>query len=63
MILKYVKFMLKFWTLLMKKAGMKLKFCIIFHLQINGQTRRVNEILNQYVYNYIIDDCRNPTLG
>jgi hypothetical protein len=31
-----VKFMIKFWTLLMKKEGIKLKFSIAFHLQTDG---------------------------
>lgn len=33
-----VKFTSEFWTLLLKKAGTKLKFNTIVHLEINGQT-------------------------
>jgi len=51
-----VKFESKSWTLLMKKAGTKLKFSIAFHLQIDGQTQKVNGLLNQYFHNYIVDN-------
>ncbi len=44
----------KFCTFLMKKAGTKLKFNMIFHLQIDGQIERVNGILNQYFKNYVV---------
>jgi hypothetical protein len=54
-----VKFMLKFWTLFMKKMGTKLKFNTIFHPQTNGQTERINEILNQYFHNYIVDNHKD----
>ncbi len=51
-----MKFESKSWTLLMKKAGTKLKFSIAFHLQIDGQTQKVNGLLNQYFHNYIVDN-------
>jgi hypothetical protein len=54
-----VKFMSKFWMLLMKKAGAKLKFNIAFYPQIDGQTKKVNKILNQYLCNYIVDDHKD----
>ncbi len=38
----------------MKKVGTKLKFNMIFHLQIDGETERVNGILNQYLKNYVV---------
>ncbi len=38
---------------------MKLKFNIAFHPQTNGQTKRMNEILNQYLCNYIVDDHKD----
>ncbi len=40
----------------MKKVGTKLKFNIVFHPQINGQTQKVNELLNQYFHNYITNN-------
>jgi hypothetical protein len=43
----------------MKKAWMKLKFSTTFHPQTDGQTGRVNEILNQYFRNYITGDHRD----
>jgi hypothetical protein len=51
--------MLEFWTLLMKKAWMKLKFSTTFHPQTDGQTKRANEILIRYFHNYIIRDHRD----
>jgi translation elongation factor EF-Tu-like GTPase len=51
-----VKFRSKFWMLLMKKTGNKLKFNTNFHPQTNGQTKKVDGILNQYLHNYIIED-------
>jgi len=45
--------------LLMKKMGTKLKCNIAFHPQTNGQTEKVNEILNQYLYNYIANNHQN----
>jgi hypothetical protein len=53
------KFMSKFWTLLVKKAKTKLKFSTHFHLQTNGQTKRVNGILNQYLRNYVAVDHKD----
>jgi hypothetical protein len=32
---------------------MKLSFGITFHPQIDGQTKRVNKVLNQYLRNYV----------
>ncbi len=46
---QHMKFMLEFWTSLMKKMGTKLKFNTTFHLLIDGQMERVNKILNQYL--------------
>jgi transposase InsO family protein len=54
-----VKFTSKFWTLLMKKVGMKLKFSTTFHLQTDGQTGRMNGILNKYLHNYIVNDHKD----
>ncbi len=43
----------------MRKTGSKLKFNTNFHPQTNGQTKRVDGILNQYLYNYIIGDHKD----
>jgi hypothetical protein len=43
----------------MKKEGTKLKFSTTFHSQTDGQMKRMNKILNQYVHNYIIDDHKD----
>ncbi len=43
------KFVYKFLTLFMRRVETKLKFSRAFHPQIDGQTERVNGILNQYL--------------
>jgi hypothetical protein len=43
----------------MKKVSTKQKFGTTFHLQIDGRTGKMNEILNQYFYNYIIDNRKD----
>jgi hypothetical protein len=43
----------------MKKVGTELKFNTIFHPQINGQTERMNMILNQYFCNYITNNHKD----
>jgi hypothetical protein len=53
------KFALEFCTLLMKKAKIKLKFNMAFHLEINGQIERVNGILNFYLRNYVVVNHRD----
>jgi len=37
----------------------KLKFSSDFHPQLDGQTKRVNGILNQYLCNYITGDHKD----
>ncbi len=54
-----MKFMLEFWTLLMKKVGTKLKINNAFHPQTNGQVEKVNGMLNQYFCNYIVNDHKD----
>jgi len=36
-----------------------MKFNIIFHPQTDGQIKRVNKILNQYLPNYIVNDHKD----
>jgi hypothetical protein len=43
----------------MKKARTKLKFSIVFHPQTNGQAEKMNEMLNQYLYNHIVSDHKD----
>jgi hypothetical protein len=54
-----VKFMSKFWILSIEIVRIKLKFSVVYHLQIDGYIERVNIILNQYYHNYSIGDHRN----
>jgi hypothetical protein len=50
---KNVKFTVGFWKHLFQKVGTKLLFNMTFHAQINGQTKKVNGVLNQYFKNYV----------
>ena len=40
-----VKFTMNFWKALFKGLGTQLNFSIVHHLQTDGQTERVNQIL------------------
>jgi hypothetical protein len=54
-----VKFTVGFWKHLFRKVGEKLLFNMTFHAQINGQTKRVNGVLNQYFKNYVNIDKKD----
>jgi hypothetical protein len=54
-----IKFMVGFWKHLFRKVGTKLLFNITFHAQINGQTKRVNGVFNQYSKNYVNIDQKD----
>jgi hypothetical protein len=47
------QFMTGFWKHLFRKVGMKLSFNTTFHPQFDGQTKGVDEVLNQYFKNYV----------
>jgi hypothetical protein len=56
---KNTKFMAGFWKHLFQKVGMKLSLNMAFHPQTNGQIERVNEMLNQYLSNYVNVDKKD----
>jgi hypothetical protein len=47
------KFTMNFLKYLFWKVGNKLFFSTIFHPQTDGQTKRVNGVLNQYFWKYV----------
>jgi hypothetical protein len=47
------KFTSNFWKVLINKAEIMLKCNMAFHPQIDGLTKRVNRVLNQYFWNYV----------
>ena len=46
-------FISNFWQLFIKNFGTKQKMLIIFYLQINSQTKKINQIVEQYLRHYI----------
>ena len=49
-----------FWKQLSKDLRMKLNYSTAYHPQSDGQTERVNEIIEAYLrafINYMQDDC------
>jgi transposase InsO family protein len=50
------KFTSIFWRHFVQKVGTKLTFSTTFHPQTDGQTERVNGVLNQYLRNFISVD-------
>jgi hypothetical protein len=51
-----VQFQTTFWQYLMKRANTRLTLTTSFHPQGNGQTERINAILNMYLRNFIATD-------
>ena len=50
------KFTSRFWRALWKKLGTELKMSTAFRPQIDGQTERVNLVLQEYLRNYVNAD-------
>jgi len=53
------KFTSNFWKVLMNNATIRLKLNMAFHPQIDGLTKRVNRVLNQYFWNYVGADHKD----
>jgi hypothetical protein len=51
-----VQFQTAFWQYLMKRAKTRLTLTTSFHPQGDGQTERINAILNMYLRNFIATD-------
>ena len=52
---KYVKFTSNFWKGLFADLGTKLNFSTSYHPQIDGQTKRVNQVLEDMIHMYVMD--------
>jgi transposase InsO family protein len=50
------KFTSKFWRALWKRMGSELKMSTSFRPQTNGQTERVNLVIQQFLTNYVATD-------
>jgi hypothetical protein len=48
-----VRFMGRFWTTLFNMMGTRLKFSTANHPQIDGQTERINALLEEYLRHYV----------
>jgi hypothetical protein len=48
-----LKFTSKFWRAFWKRMGSELKMNISFHPQTDGQTERVNLVIQQFLKNYV----------
>ena len=48
-----LRFTRKFWTELFKLMGSELHFSTSFHPQMNGQTERVNALLELYLRHFV----------
>jgi hypothetical protein len=50
------KFSNKFWRALWKRMGSELKMSTLFRPQTDGQTERVNLVIQQFLRNYVVTD-------
>ncbi len=50
------KFTIKFWRALWKRMGLELKMSTSFRLQIDGQAKRENLVIQQFLRNYVVAD-------
>lgn len=49
----------RFWTVLFNLMGTYLKFSTVNYPQADGQTKRVNALLEEYLQHYVISNQKN----
>ena len=54
-----VRFTRRFWTVLVGLMGTRLKFSTANHPQMDGQTERINALLEEYLRHYVTATQRN----
>ena len=54
-----VRFTGKFWICLFKLMGSELKFSTANHPQIDGQTKQINALLEEYLRHYMVASQKN----
>lgn len=54
-----IRFTGRFWTSLFNMIGTKLKFSTANHPQTDGQTKRMNQLLEEYLRHYVSTSQKN----
>jgi hypothetical protein len=50
------RFTLKFWKGLFKEFGTNMNFSIAYHLEFDGKTKRVNQVIENMLRMYVVEN-------